>query len=279
VDELVENNHKHELVEREKRQSFLDEVFQEHEVIKGAGCVLEPIDLISGHLSLKVVPWIGGRIVSIHHQPSGYQWLEGRFESGCYEEYSGSEWRSPGCTEEYKVVRHSLASLDGQEFLGLEGDIGGGLVMARDILVAKNSPDKLNISSRIEARSVGAGSGGFSRLVRLRIRPLMRLDHPLKSVVRYTSVDGRKHELRGDMGFGETRIEGADRPNGEWTLIDTETDLAVTNRFDLQQVELCVVSWCPGSCTFELWSQERPVSKDTPIEISHEYEFINDYKA
>lgn len=97
----------------------------------------------------------------------------------------------------------------------MEGDIGGGLVMTRDIVVAKNSPDKLNITSRIEARSVGAGSGGFSRLVRLRIRPLMRLDHPLKAVVRYTAIDGRKHELRGDMGFGETIITGSDRPNGE----------------------------------------------------------------
>jgi alpha-glucosidase len=211
------------------------------------------------------------------HKPSGYQWMEGRFESGCYEEYSGSEWRSSGCTEEYKVVRHSLASLDGQELLSLEGDIGGGLVMTRDILVAKNSPDILNITSRIEARSVGAGSGGFSRLVRLRVRPLMRLDHPLKAVVRYTAVDGTEREFCGDMGFGETVFKGSDRPNGAWTLIDTETDLAVTNRFDLNQVELCVLSWCPASCTIELWSEERPVSKDTPIEISHEYEFISNY--
>jgi alpha-glucosidase len=110
VDELVANNHKHELAEREKRQSFLDEVFQEHEVIKGAGTVLEPIELQSGNLSLTVVPWIGGRIISIRHQPSGYQWLEGRFDSGCYEEYSGSEWRSSGCTEEYKVVRYFIKS-------------------------------------------------------------------------------------------------------------------------------------------------------------------------
>ena len=97
----------------------------------------------------------------------------------------------------------------------MEGDIGGGLILARDIVVAKDSPDKMNITSRIEARSVGAGSGGFSRLVRLRIRPLMRLDHPLKSLVKYTSIDGKQHVLRGDAGFGETTISGSDRPNGE----------------------------------------------------------------
>ena len=97
----------------------------------------------------------------------------------------------------------------------MEGDIGGGLILARDILVAKDSPDKMNITSRIEARTVGAGSGGYSRLVRLRIRPLIRLDHPLKTLVTYTAIDGKKHVLRGDEGFGETTISGPDRPNGE----------------------------------------------------------------
>lgn len=100
----------------------------------------------------------------------------------------------------------------------------------------KNSPDRLSISSRIEARSVGAGSGGFSRLVGPRIRRLMRLDHALHSVIRYTFVDGRKHELWWYMGFGETRIEGADRSNGEcltkpiltaWTENNSKTSFKI----------------------------------------------------
>lgn len=295
-----------------KTQSILDQVFQEHEAVKGAGVVLEPIDLVAGNLELKTVSWIGGRIISIIHKPSGYSWLEGRFESGCYEEYSGSEWRSSGCTEEYKVVRHSLAALDGEEFLGLEGDIGGGLVMARDISVGKESPDTLSISSRIEARSVGAGSGGFSRLVRLRIRPLFKLDHPLVSMVEYTAIDGTEHILRATTGVAEMVFTGDSRPNGElleifvcldnpfswfelmcaclpvqsfyertlgcageWMLVDNQTGLAVVNKFDVNQVELCMVNWLPGSVTMELWSEERPVSKDTPIVVSHRYEFIH----
>jgi hypothetical protein len=92
----------------EKTQVLLDEVFQEHEAIKGAGVVSLPIDLEAGNLVLKVIPWIGGRIISIRHNTN--EWLEGRFESGCYEEYSGSEWRSSGCTEEYKVIRYSIKS-------------------------------------------------------------------------------------------------------------------------------------------------------------------------
>jgi hypothetical protein len=111
--------------------------------------------------------------------------------------------------------RHSLAAIDGEELLAMEGDIGGGLILVRDISVSKDSPDAMNITSRIEARSVGASSGGFSRLVKLRIRPLIRLDRPLKSLVKYTTIDGKKHVLRGDEGFGDTTISGSDRPNGE----------------------------------------------------------------
>ena len=61
-----------------------------------------------------------------------------------------------------------------------------------------------------------------------------------------------------------------------WMLVDTETGLAMTKRFDVNQVELFVVSWYSAYVTIELWSEERPVSKDTPIVISHGYEFHND---
>jgi len=149
--------------------------------------------------------------------------------------------------------------------------------LSRDILVAKNSPDKVNITSRIQARSVGAGSGGESRVVRLRVHPLMKLVNPMHSVIQYTSIDGSKHVHEANMEFGDITIEGSDRPNGEWMLKDTESGLAVIDRFNINEVALCLISWGPGSVTMELWSEERPVSKDTPIRISHEYEFIDNH--
>ncbi len=60
-------------------------------------------------------------------------------------------------------------------------------------------------------------------------------------------------------------------------LKDTESGLAVIDRFNINEVVLCLISWGPGSVTMELWSEERPVSKDTPIRISHEYEFIDNH--
>lgn len=45
----------------------------------------------------------------------------------------------------------------------LEGDIGGGLVLQRQIYIPKNDPKVFRIDSSIVARKVGAGSGGYSR--------------------------------------------------------------------------------------------------------------------
>uniref|UniRef100_A0A453QVK5 Glycoside hydrolase family 31 N-terminal domain-containing protein n=1 Tax=Aegilops tauschii subsp. strangulata TaxID=200361 RepID=A0A453QVK5_AEGTS len=63
------------------------------------------IVLKSGDWFLKIVPWIGGRIISMTHVPSDSQWLHSRIEIHGYEEYSGTEYRSAGCIEEYKIVR------------------------------------------------------------------------------------------------------------------------------------------------------------------------------
>lgn len=63
------------------------------------------------------------------------------------------------------LCRREMASMEGQEALGLEGDIGGGLILTRDIVIPKGYDNNVNITSKIVARSVGAGSGGFSRSV------------------------------------------------------------------------------------------------------------------
>ncbi|PKA53016.1 putative alpha-glucosidase [Apostasia shenzhenica] len=71
---------------------------------KGIELSKTPIELKSRDWLLKVVPWIGGRIISMIHLPSGTQWLHSRVEIDGYEEYSGVEYRSAGCSEEYKVI-------------------------------------------------------------------------------------------------------------------------------------------------------------------------------
>ncbi|KAG2680519.1 hypothetical protein I3760_11G101900 [Carya illinoinensis] len=172
-----------------------------------------PIELKSGCWILKVVPWIGGRIISMAHLPSGTQWLHSRVDINGYEEYSGTEFRSAGCSEEYSVIEQNLERAGEDESIMLECDISGGLILQRKIYIPKKNPKIFQIDSSIIARKVGAGSGGFSRLVCLRVHPMFTLLHPTESFVSFTSIDGTKHEVWPESG--EQFYEGNQLPNGK----------------------------------------------------------------
>eukprot|EP00252_Welwitschia_mirabilis_P011944 TRINITY_DN2656_c0_g1_i2.p1 TRINITY_DN2656_c0_g1~~TRINITY_DN2656_c0_g1_i2.p1 ORF type:complete len:985 (-),score=212.67 TRINITY_DN2656_c0_g1_i2:79-3033(-) len=242
----------------------------EHYMGKGSELSLTPVDIRGGEWHLKVVPWIGGRIISMAHIPSGTQWLHSRVEINGYEEYSSVEYRSAGCTEQYTLIERGLEQAEEQESIALEGDIGGGLVLQRHICLGNDRPKVVQIGSSIIAKSVGAGSGGFSRLVCLRVHPTFNLLHPTEVSVKFKSVDGKECEMGPEVG--EKFLEGNSRPNGEWMLVDKCAGLALMNRFNLTEVSKCLISWGAGTCNLELWSEERPVSKDTPLKIQHEYE-------
>ncbi|XP_057997223.1 uncharacterized protein LOC110646260 isoform X2 [Hevea brasiliensis] len=229
-----------------------------------------PIELKSGDWIVKIVPWIGGRIISMDHLPSGTQWLHSRIEIDGYEEYSGSEYRSAGCSEEYKVIERDFEHAGEDESLILEGDIGGGLVLQRQLSIRKDNPKILHIDSSIIAQKVGAGSGGFSRLVCLRVHPTFNLLHPMKTFVSFTSVDGSKHEIRPDSG--DRFYEGNLMPNGEWMLVDKYLGIGLVNRFNVNEVYKCFVHWGTGTVNLELWSEDRPLSRQSPLRISHQYE-------
>ncbi|XP_015897351.1 uncharacterized protein LOC107430989 isoform X2 [Ziziphus jujuba] len=240
---------------------------------KGTELSKAPIELKGGDWVIKVVPWIGGRIISMMHLPSGTQWLHSRVEINGYEEYSGTEYRSAGCTEEYNVIELSLEHAGEEESLMLQGDIGGGLVLERLITIPKDDPKVLRINSSIIARKVGAGSGGFSRLVCLRVHPTFTLVHPTESYVSFTSVDGSKHEIWPESG--EQFYEGNLLPNGEWMLVDRCLGLALVNKFDVKQVYKCLIHWGTGTVNLELWSEDRPVSKQSPLNVFHDYKVIS----
>lgn len=239
---------------------------------KGLELSWTPIELKSGDWALKVVPWIGGRVISMAHLPSGSQWLHSRVEVNGYEEYCGTEYWSAGCTEEYSVIERSLQQAGEEESLMLEGNIGGGLILQRQLTIPKDNPKIFKIDSKILARKVGAGSGGFSRLVCLRVHPMFTLLHPTETLVSFTSINGSKQEIWPESG--EQFFEGNLLPNGEWMLVDKCQGLALVNRFNVKEVFKCFIHWGTGTVNLELWSEERPVSKQSPLAISHEYEVI-----
>ena len=61
----------------------------------------------------------------------------------------------------------------------LEGDIGGGLILQRKLTIPKDNPKIFKIDSKILARRVGAGSGGFSRSVSFCVIFCLFLTQPL----------------------------------------------------------------------------------------------------
>nr|GEU71659.1 heteroglycan glucosidase 1 [Tanacetum cinerariifolium] len=201
---------------------------------------------------------------------TGTQWLHSKVETNGYEEYSGTEYCSAGSTEEYIVLDRDLEETGEIESLKLEGDVGGGLVIERNVSISEDNPKVFSIVSSLVAHNVSAGSGGFSRLVCLRIHPTFSLSHPTQSYVSFTSVNGSKHDVWPESG--EQLYEGDLCPNGEWMLVDKCLGLGLVNKFSIDQVYKCLIHWDSGTVNLELWSQERPVSKESPLSISHNYE-------
>lgn len=58
-------------------------------------------------------------------------------------------------------------------------------------------------------------------------------------------------------------------------LVDKCLGLALVNRFKVDEVYKCFIHWGTGTVNLELWSEERPVSKQSPLRISHQYEVIS----
>lgn len=251
--------------------SLKDDV-EVHDPLKGVGAPRVIIELTGGDWKLKVVPWIGGRVISMVHSPTAIEWLWSRLEMSGYEEYSGTEYRSPGCTEEYNVVKQDITQIGGNSSLMLEGNVDGGLTLLRNICILKDSPNLLQINSSLVAKSEFAGSGGFSRAACLRVHPTFELRHPMETFIMYKSVDGNAHTVSTESE--ELCLRGDERPNGEWMLMDKCANVSLVNRFNLEEVEQCLICWGPGTCNLELWSPERPISKASPISIQHTYETV-----
>ncbi|KAJ3694752.1 hypothetical protein LUZ60_000129 [Juncus effusus] len=250
---LSENHYKTRL----ETAKAIPDIEELHEY-KGIELLKTPINLKSGDWYLKLVPWIGGRVISMIHLPTDTEWLYSRIESDGYEEYTDSEYQSSGCTEKYEIIRRE------EESIYMEGDLGGGLVLQRGILILKNNPKLLQFDSSIITKD------DSSRLVCLRVHPTFNLLHPSEVVVTFTSIDGSSHEILPEIG--EQSFEGNRRPNGEWMLVDKCVGLSLVSCFDTNQVSKCIVKWAPCIVSLELWSEERSIAKETPLRILHSYE-------
>ncbi|CAI6011682.1 unnamed protein product [Closterium sp. NIES-65] len=139
---------------------------------EGGGEALAATNMAAGDLQCHVVLKHGGRLDSLFHYPSGQELLESRFEEGGYEEYSESEYRSPGCQEQYHVVCEQRDhSTGGSHRMIVQGDIGSGLIMRRCFSLGQPIPaawaaatttanadaKSLTLSQEQQASSLSAG--------------------------------------------------------------------------------------------------------------------------
>eukprot|EP00898_Chlorokybus_atmophyticus_P002558 jgi/Chlat1/3302/Chrsp22S03466 len=220
-------------------------------------------------------PFAGGRLCSMLFGPNNIELLSSNWYDGGYEEYSTHEYRSAGCTEAYVPVSTELDLPNNRRYLAMEAELSGGLVFARKYDLGGNlGPNTLRITSSIEARSVGAGSAGASRPVCLRVHPTFQCATETSGAIEFVALDGSEVTITSTSGGdgNDIVLTGDSRPNGVWKLIDTERGYTLTNRFDVTQVNKCMLHWSGDTVSLELWSEERPCTASTPLVIAHEYQ-------
>ena len=238
---------------------------------------MRPKALESSELSLEI-SMQGGRITRlVHHESSANIFHSDSITDGLgYEEYAGSGYRCGGWQDQYHVVEEGLSHVS------LEAPIGHGLLFRRLLTLQLNAI--LHVASSIHAENVGAGSGGFSKPVRIRVHPAFDLGSPLPSVdarhlapsVEWTDISGeRVVAYAPPHGENEIQLTGDCRPSGEW-LLRSGAGWNCVNTFQIEQVEVCFLHWRQPdnlSVNLELWGAERPINATAPLQLEHSYRF------
>ncbi|KAI5082036.1 hypothetical protein GOP47_0001779 [Adiantum capillus-veneris] len=255
--------------QKKRNSAISEEIAKFSNGINGAETPRTMVTLKAFDWKVEVAPWNGGRLKSMIHLPTGIDWLCSKGDLPGYVESSGTEYQSPGCFEEYHVLKNG----DAQESLVMTGDIGGGLELQRSLALLGGSQNSIHISSCIRANSNMIGSGGFSRVVFLRVHPTFHIRHPDKTFVSFIAVNGNPQSIH--RRPEELLLHGDELPNGEWMLVDKHTNIALVNKFRLEDVKGCLISWRDETCTLELHTSQRPVSKTSLLSIHHIYESIN----
>lgn len=192
--------------------------------------------LAGGGLTAVVAPTLGGRLVSLVRQSDGRELLQvGRTPTGIdpmvggYEEYSTSEYRSPGWREAYEVVAY------GPSAAILRAQLGNGLLLERRYDLDPDQP-AIRIASTLSNTTDAPVVAG------LRAHPAFRLDDPSRASLRLgpTGAEAAVYPLQEQAaGTVELRFEGEALPPGEWALVDPLGGVTITCRFVPDEVHAC----------------------------------------
>ncbi len=225
------------------------------------------VRLEGGGLEAVIVPDLGGRLLSLRRASDGLEIVvvaeaEGGIAvgSGGYEEYTERGYQSPGYREPYQVLARDDRSVT------LGADLPNGIRIERTYALEAEA-------ARLTVRTKLTNPGPETRAPGLRVHPAFRIGDPAE--VRLDLGGGTEIALT-EMGAdgGERYLRGADRPAGQWSLIDRSRDVRITNRFESDKVEECYVNWSRGDrrANIELWCPTTKLAAGASWEIVHSYE-------
>lgn len=230
-------------------------------------------------LEAVILPESGGRIWRLSYLPSGQDVLlvSGRpgepplTEFG-YEEYSRHGYHSPGWCEVYTVRERTECSVT------LEADLANGLRICRRLEIDPQLP-KLQISSTV------TNAGRDTAPVGLRVHACFAVADTSRATVWVRRSDGSMQSLslatpQDPMAEREVWFRGADRPNGEWAIVDKSRGITLVDRFQLDQVGTCYLNWSgrQGRGNLELWSPATVLAPGASLTVDHAYEVTTSFE-
>ncbi len=239
------------------------------------GASLRLIRLRNPALEATLLPERGGRIWRLRTLPAGKEILK-RFGTpealepaeGGYEEYSDAGYRSPGWVEVYTVKEQS------ERAATLEATLKNGLRVTRRIELDPEKP-VLKVSTTLTNTGKAVVSASP------RVHPAFAVTDNAKATVWLKSAAGKwttftpvtKEDLQSE---NERWLGGADRPAGEWALVDNTDDVGVINRFDTGQVAKCYVNWNGRErrVNLEIFTEETKLSPGQSVTLAHTYEVV-----
>ena len=226
-------------------------------------------------LTLRFVPALGGRLVSMVDRKSGLDLMAppdirvDRYPaSGGYYDSTARDTAEPGEQGTYEA--ETRATSRGEQ-LTLARDLGDGLRLERTIFVPAGDARRVVVTSRL------INTGSVPRMALLQVHPEVRVGEFENCAFRAKLMDGSwvtdpfadhepgrwwQHDLAGDK-----------RPAAGWRVINKPQGVELAIRFNPDQVERALAEPC-GDCReveLTLFSPERELAPGEAITIAHRW--------
>lgn len=223
-------------------------------------------------IELAIIPEIGGRIWRMRLKPSGHDLLkvygkEGAWEptEGGYEEYSESQYRSPGWNEAYTVTQKTERSIS------MECKLNNGLTLSRSIEVDADQ-------AIVRLVSTVTNTTNAAKTVVFRVHPAFQVEDTSNAAVRVKRGETQWKEIslsNPDDPTAELTIvlNDAQLPAGEWMLVDSNSGITVVQSFNTAEVGQCLLNWSGKDrrVNLELYSRETELAPGQRAVINHTY--------